>query len=266
MKKVLLCCVSLVLLFALVGCQAGFLRPDASIPNPTAAIQLDYTDDNGVQKQVTLNFELFYDKAPISVLNFVKLANDKFYDGLILDSSSGLGNGYTTAMQYIGGGKYRQSEANSSQFVNVQEEKKINYTIKGEFEANGWTGAKDLVNQVGSLCMNRNAGTGQFDSASTEFYVSLNGATSRNGNYAIFGLLKSSSAKSRLPEQSDWTEFESVNGFYDWFLSDVLALTSVSRKTEDNKSISIPSVVMKIISVTVDTNGKTLPNPPTISK
>lgn len=265
MKKAVFALLVLMMVFSLTACQSGFIQPDAKVQNPTAQIQLEYTDANDGLKTVTLQFELRYDKAPITVLNFVKLANEKYYDGLMIDSSTGLGSSssFTTALQYIGAGKYRRQTAESKILVNAQKEKSIDYKIKGEFAANGYD-TNDLKNAIGALVMNRTSGPKNFDTASTEFYISLNAATTNNGNYAVFGQFKSMSGTVQPVDAEEATTYEEAAGFYDWFLADMLAMSTASRKLDDGKSVTVPSLFIAITSVTVDTHGATLPNPPTV--
>ena len=103
------------------------------------------------------------DKAPITVTNFIKLVNDKFYDGLtfhriikdfMIQGGDPLGNG-------TGGSKE---------------------TIKGEFSSNGVN--NDLSHTRGAISMARSQDP---DSASSQFFIVHKDSTYLDGNYAVFG-------------------------------------------------------------------------------
>ena len=107
--------------------------------------------------------ELDADKAPITVTNFIKLVNDKFYDGLtfhriikdfMIQGGDPLGNG-------TGGSKE---------------------TIKGEFSSNGVN--NDLSHTRGAISMARSQDP---DSASSQFFIVHKDSTYLDGNYAVFG-------------------------------------------------------------------------------
>lgn len=111
----------------------------------------------------TISVELDADTAPITVTNFIKLANDKFYDGLtfhriisgfMIQGGDPLGNG-------TGG-----SEEN----------------IKGEFSANGVE--NDITHTRGTISMAR---SNDPDSASSQFFIMHEDADYLDGNYAGFG-------------------------------------------------------------------------------
>ena len=83
---------SLLMMVALAGCSGG-ATPSASAPTAKpvqvseTTSKLAINPDNPVAKfetsQGTFRLELFEDKAPITVKNFVTLASKNYYDGLI---------------------------------------------------------------------------------------------------------------------------------------------------------------------------------------
>ena len=108
--------------------------------------------------------ELYPDKAPNTVNNFISLANSGFYDGLIFHrviegfmnqggDPDGIGTG--------GPG----------------------YSIKGEFSNNGYT-KNDLKHTAGVLSMAR---SNDPDSAGSQFFIMAEDASSLDGKYAAFG-------------------------------------------------------------------------------
>ena len=107
--------------------------------------------------------ELYPDKAPETVKNFVKLVEDGFYDGLtfhrvipgfMIQGGCPLGNG-------TGG---------------------PGHTIKGEFLANGFN--NDLKHERGVLSMARSMDP---NSAGSQFFIMVATAPHLDGEYAGFG-------------------------------------------------------------------------------
>ncbi len=116
--------------------------------------------DGGVIKA-----ELYPQTAPITVENFVKLIEQKFFDGLVFHRViSGFmiqGGGYDEA------GDHKETES-----------------IKGEFAANGVT--NDLKHTRGVLSMAR---TSFPNSASSQFFIMHQDAPHLDGQYAAFGMV-----------------------------------------------------------------------------
>ena len=126
--------------------------------------------DNGhpiaviITNQGTMVFELYEDIAPITVANFISLANKGFYDGLIfhrciedfmIQGGDPLGTG-------MGG---------------------PGYTIEGEFSANGVENS--ISHKRGVISMGRTS-TG-YDTAGSQFFICVADSTYLDGNYASFG-------------------------------------------------------------------------------
>ncbi|MBQ7463295.1 MAG: peptidylprolyl isomerase [Lachnospiraceae bacterium] len=116
--------------------------------------------DGGVMKG-----ELYPDIAPITVENFKKLANDRFYDGLVFHRVI---KGFM-----IQGG---DPEGNGTGGPG--------YSIKGEFSTNGFQ--NDLLHKRGVLSMARSADP---DSAGSQFFIMHRDAPHLDGSYAAFGLI-----------------------------------------------------------------------------
>ena len=128
----------------------------SELKNPIVSIELE----NGK----VMKGELFPDKAPNTVSNFIALANGKYYDGLIfhrcipgfmIQGGCPLGTG-------TGG---------------------PDYTIRGEFSGNGFA-KNDLRHTTGVLSMAR---SGHPDSAGSQFFVMVDDAPHLDGQYAAFG-------------------------------------------------------------------------------
>ena len=112
----------------------------------------------------TMTAELYPEMAPLTVSNFLNLAREKFFDGLIFHRViSGFmlqGGGYTEEMA----------------------EKRAK-PIRGEFAANGFT-ANTLSHTRGVLSMAR---TNDPNSASSQFFVMHKAAPYLDRQYAGFG-------------------------------------------------------------------------------
>ena len=115
-------------------------------------------EDGGVMKG-----ELYPDVAPITVDNFVKLAESKFYDGLIFHR-------VIPGFMIQGGGFDKD--------LNPKEAE----SIKGEFSTNGVE--NPLKHTRGVISMAR---TSVPDSASSQFFIMHEDYPSLDGQYAAFG-------------------------------------------------------------------------------
>lgn len=122
----------------------------------TATIKFEDYDD--------IVLELYPDLAPETVENFVTLAEDGFYDGLIFHR---IIEGFM-----IQGGGYNE---------NLKEQKTS--SIKGEFDANGFENT--LSHSRGVISMARTSQN--MDSASSQFFIVQEDSTYLDGQYAAFG-------------------------------------------------------------------------------
>ena len=170
MKKqfvsVLLAMLTLVALFGFAACSnnasgspaaPGTSDLSGGESGETIMIQIE------MQNGGIINLELYPDKAPITVENFVNLVNEKFYDGLIFHrviKDFMIQGGDPEGTGFGGSGK----------------------TIKGEFTANGV--ANDLSHVRGVISMARSK---QMDSASSQFFIVQKDSTYLDGQYAAFG-------------------------------------------------------------------------------
>ncbi len=110
-------------------------------------------------------FDLYPDKAPITVSNFIRLIEMKFYNGLTF---------HRVVKDYVIQGG---SEDNTCMCP-------TDFTITGEFAENGFdTG---LTHARGALSMARDD---DFDSAGTQFFIVHKDAHKLDGRYAAFGQL-----------------------------------------------------------------------------
>ena len=111
----------------------------------------------------TIKAELDGDTAPITVANFLKLAESGFYDGL-------------TFHRIIDGFMIQGGDPKGNGTGGADE------TIKGEFSQNGVENKFSHVR--GTLSMARSQ---DMDSASSQFFIVQSDCTSLDGQYAAFG-------------------------------------------------------------------------------
>lgn len=116
-----------------------------------------------VQDYGTISLELDADTAPISVTNFINLANEGFYDGLTFHR---IISGFMIQGGYPNGNGTGGSEK----------------TIKGEFSANGVE--NDISHVRGVISMAR---ANDPDSGSSQFFIVHEDSTFLDGQYAAFG-------------------------------------------------------------------------------
>ena len=116
-----------------------------------------------MENEGIMKLELYEDKAPITTENFVKLAREGFYDGLIFHrviKDFMIQGGDPTGTGMGGPG----------------------YQIKGEFAANGVK--NDLRHTRGVISMARSM---RPDSAGSQFFIMHKDAPHLDGQYAAFG-------------------------------------------------------------------------------
>lgn len=124
--------------------------------NPMVTIEME----NGS----IMKAELYPDKAPETVANFVSLANKNFYDGLIFH-------------RVIPGFMIQGGDPKGTGMYGP------GYSIYGEFANNGFR-QNDLKHTLGVLSMAR---TSDPDSAGSQFFIMVDDAPHLDGNYAAFG-------------------------------------------------------------------------------
>lgn len=167
MKKLLTACVAAVLLLSLAACGKTDTDTitDSKADKPaaeTAGVGTHHAEID-IQDYGTIIVELDGNAAPMTVQNFMDLANDGFYDGLtfhriisgfMIQGGDPLGNG-------TGGSENK---------------------IKGEFSANDVD--NPLKHTRGVLSMARSSA---YNSASSQFFIMHADATHLDGQYAAFG-------------------------------------------------------------------------------
>ena len=132
-------------------------RPEGDYLTGKHYVQID------VQDYGVITAELDADAAPITVTNFVKLANEGFYDGL-------------TFHRIISGFMIQGGDPKGNGTGGSDEE------IWGEFAVNGWN--NPIAHERGVLSMARSQ---MPNSASSQFFIMHQAAPHLDGSYAAFG-------------------------------------------------------------------------------
>ncbi|MBQ4585931.1 MAG: peptidylprolyl isomerase [Clostridia bacterium] len=158
---------AVLLVFGIIG-LVNLIKNNSSTPDLTVTHHASIEIEN----YGTLHVELYGKEAPITVANFVKLAESGFYDDTvfhrIIDGFMAQGGGFDK------NGSPKESDK-----------------IKGEFQLNGVRNR--IKHTEGILSMAREKGA--LNSATSEFFIveatTANNSTSLDGQYAAFGKVTS---------------------------------------------------------------------------
>ena len=141
---------------ALTGCGQGKNPYQDIEQNPIATITLADGSE--------MRFELFPREAPNTVANFVKLANDKFYDNQQI---------YRVVSNVL----IQSGDPNNDGTGDP------GYYIKGEFSENGFKG-NTLSHMRGTISMARKS---DYDTGGSQFFIMEGSYPEYDGYYAAFG-------------------------------------------------------------------------------
>lgn len=186
MKKFCLLIVCLFLLLASTSCNSEFdeTRTD------DIYVQIVLSDNRKI------NLELYYDKAPITVKNFIKLAQEGYYDNTIFHR--------VIEDFMIQGGGYVMEDGSVKSKGSASK-------IKGEFSSNGWK--KNTINHVaGVISMAR---TSAVNSATSQFFICSATSTHLDGQYAAFGKTTDSKSKQVVINISKVDTYQYSSSFTD---------------------------------------------------
>ena len=189
-KGIIITIIALILILVILGwlCYGYYKKQTLNVQNPIATIE--------VEGYGTIKVELYPDIAPETVSNFVKLANNGFYDGLkfhrVIEKfmiQGGDPNGDGTGGPTL-------SDLNSE--IEKDSDKDTEYAITGEFAANGYT-SNNLNLTEGTIAMARSDYTSysstlteeSYNSAGSQFFImTTDDYTGLSGYYAGFGKVK----------------------------------------------------------------------------
>ena len=168
MRKLLSICLAALLVLSLAGCGKTSVVGITTTSKAPAANEESqgvgtHHAEIEIQDYGTITVELDGDAAPITVQNFMDLANDGFYDGL-------------TFHRIISGFMMQGGDPNGNGTGGSEN------TIKGEFSANGVE--NPLSHTRGAISMARAQAP---DSASSQFFICHADSTFLDGQYACFG-------------------------------------------------------------------------------
>ena len=168
MRKLLSICLAALLVLSLAGCGKTSVVGITTTSKAPAANEESqgvgtHHAEIEIQDYGTITVELDGDAAPITVQNFMDLANAGFYDGL-------------TFHRIISGFMMQGGDPNGNGTGGSEN------TIKGEFSSNG---VKNTLSHTrGAISMARSQNP---DSASSQFFICHADSTFLDGQYACFG-------------------------------------------------------------------------------
>ena len=150
------------------------------IPNPIATMV--------VEGYGTVKIELYPDKAPNTVTNFIRLANRGYYNGSTFHR--------TIPGFVIQGGADQNDQTASPKLSDIMDDVEVDkeYNIEGEFIANGYN-QNNIKHEKGAISMARgdyssyssSLITESYNSAGAQFFITVDDNTQLDGVYAAFG-------------------------------------------------------------------------------
>ncbi len=161
MKKFICILVSFMLVFSVFAFAGCTEKTPEKTPEKKPVATID------IENYGTIKIELYPEKAPNTVKNFISLANSEFYDGL-------------TFHRVIEGFMIQGGCPEGTGMGDP------GYSIKGEFSYNGFEG-NDIVHDRGVISMAR--GGYSMDSAGSQFFIMHKKAPHLDGQYAAFGMV-----------------------------------------------------------------------------
>lgn len=168
-KKIMISALAIVMSVTMVGCGNSNVKTENNNSSDNSTTQVERPENLPiatikVKDFGTIEAELYPDKAPNTVNNFIELANSGFYDGLTF---------HRVVEGFMNQGGDPKGDGTGGP----------GYSIKGEFSGNGYK-ANDLKHTTGVLSMARAQNP---DSAGSQFFIMAADAPSLDGQYAAFG-------------------------------------------------------------------------------
>ena len=186
MKKFFLLVVCLVLLLISTSCSGKFDRTKTD----KIFAQIVLSDNRKI------NLELYYDKAPITVDNFIDLVESGHYENTIF---------HRVIVDFmIQGGGYIMQDGKLKSKGTVK-------AIKGEFSSNGWK-KNNIKHEPGVISMAR---TSAKNSATSQFFICSATRPHLDGEYAAFGKTTDSKSKQVVVSISKVKTYRYSNSFTD---------------------------------------------------
>lgn len=231
-KKSIIMIIAIIIVLLLIGTVLfGVIgKMTKTYENPVATIKVEGYDEPIV-------VELYPDQALNTVKNFIKLANNEFYNGLIVHRVEKDFVIQTGDPKGTGQGGPTLSAIDSSVEKDSTADKE--YSINGEFSKNGYD--NNLKHERGVISMARTDYSAEvleegYNSAGSQFFICLKDTPSLNGSYAAFGRVISG--------------METVDK-----ISEVELAVEKDEKTGTETKTSKPAEDVIISSIIVDTKG-----------
>lgn len=236
--KTIITIVAIILVIVIIGalCYGYYESFIKKVQNPVATME--------VEGYGTIKIELYKDKAPNTVANFITLANRGYYNGLTF---------HRIVKDFMIQGGDKSGDGSGSPSLSdlkdgVTEDKE--YSIKGEFSANGYS-KNDLRLEEGVIAMARGdySSLGStileegYNSAGSQFFIVTKNQSKLNGLYAGFG---------KVIEGLD--------------IVHKIEETEIKPAESESSEASTPVNAPVITSITVETYGKDYGTPTTNDK
>lgn len=230
--------IAVVVAIVYVACGI-YKKATQNIQNPIATVE--------VEGYGTIKIELYPEQAPNTVANFIKLANNGFYDGLTF---------HRTIPEFMiqGGDKAGNGTGTPSLSDLDSSLESTEYSIKGEFIANKFNKNKIKLER-GVIAMARSdyssisssLATKGYDSAGSQFFIVQEDQSSLDGLYAGFG---------KVIEGLDIVD--KIANVEVYYRDSELAEGEEAPKDEDGNTISsdTPKEKPVITSIRVETYGE----------
>lgn len=179
--KPIILTIAIIALIILIGglCFSYYQKMTYKAPNPVATIE--------VENYGTIKVELYPDIAPNTVANFIKLANNGFYNTSTF---------HRVVKDFmIQGGSPNGDSTKSPTLKDLDSSKEEEeYVIKGEMSANGFT-KNTLRHEEGVISVARADYTSlsstlakeSYNSGNSQFFIMTKNTPSLNGGYTAFG-------------------------------------------------------------------------------
>ncbi len=161
MKRISIILVLCLLCGLCIGCTKA--KEEQATPDEQTEVTGIHHAEIEIADYGTVSLELDADTAPITVANFIKLAESGFYDGL-------------TFHRILDGFMIQGGDPDANGTGGSDE------NIKGEFTANGIPNAISHTRGVISMARAKS-----YDSASSQFFIVQSDSTYLDGSYAAFG-------------------------------------------------------------------------------
>lgn len=232
-KKAIIMIIAILLIIVLIGITSyGVIGKNiAKAKNPIATIEV-----KGYETPIVI--ELYPDKAPNTVKNFIALANGEFYDNLIIHrvEKDFVIQGGDPKGDGSGGPTYNALDKSIEKGSDADKE----YTIVGEFSRNGYD--NDIKHERGVISMARSSYSAEvmkegYNSAGSQFFICLKDTPNLNGQYAAFGKVISG-----MEETVDK-------------IAEVELGTEKNEETGEETKTSKPKEDVVISKIRVETNG-----------